>query len=127
MGESKKTAPVLRPPEQLEIQGFCAHSLSETYHTTYSGQISRYLSSGQQNAVPLKHLEVLTGWDSRTVRRAIEDERRAGVPILADNLTGYYLPATDEDTARCVRSMRHRAAEILKTAAAIERAQIKED
>ena len=51
----------------------------------------------------------------------IERERHEGVPILADNVTGYYLPATEHERAACVRSMRHRAMEILAAAEAIER------
>ena len=53
----------------------------------------------------------------------IERERREGRPILADNATGYYLPATEHERAACVRSMRHRAGEIMKSAQAIEQAE----
>ncbi|WP_242972709.1 hypothetical protein [Pseudoflavonifractor sp. An184] len=45
------------------------------------------------------------------------------MPICADNLTGYYLPATQEERTACVCSMRHRAGEIMRTARAIERAK----
>ena len=61
--------------------------------------------------------------DGRTVRLMIERERRAGTPICADNLSGYYLPATEDERAACVRSMRHRAGEIMRTARAIEQAE----
>ena len=67
--------------------------------------------------------EKLTGLDGRTVRLMIERERREGSPILADNATGYYLPATEHERAACVRSMRHRAGEIMKSAQAIEQAE----
>ncbi len=70
--------------------------------------------------MPRRELERLTGLDGRTVRLLIERERRKGVPILADNATGYYLPANEEEKAACVRSMQHRAKEILRTARAIE-------
>lgn len=43
----------------------------------------------------------------------IERERREGSPILADNATGYYLPATEHERAACVR---HRAAEAIDRA-----------
>ena len=86
-------------------------------------KIADLLSYGQENAVPRRHLEKLTGLDGRTVRLMIERERREGVPILADNATGYYLPATEHERAACVRSMRHRAGEIMKSARAIERAE----
>lgn len=86
--------------------------------------ISDYLNHGQQHAVPLRHLVSLTGLPDRVIRQTIERERRAGVPILSDNLTGYYLPDCPEETARFVGSMRHRAREILKTARAVEQGAI---
>jgi hypothetical protein len=51
----------------------------------------------------------------------ISAERRAGAAILSDNATGYYLPANEEEKARFVRSMRHRAKEILCAADAVEK------
>ena len=86
-------------------------------------KIADLLSYGQENAIPRRHLEKLTGLDGRTVRLLIERERRGGVPILSDNMTGYYLPATEYEKAACVHSMRHRAGEIMKSAQAIERAE----
>ena len=80
------------------------------------------LSHGQANAVSLRELEGITGLDGRTVRAMISAERRAGAAaILSDNVTGYYLPANGEEKARFVRSMRHRAQEILSAADAVER------
>ena len=86
-------------------------------------KISAFLSHGQENAIPRRELEKLTGMDGRTVRLMIEQERRGGTPICTNNLTGYYLPATEEEKTTCVRSLRHRAEEIMKTARAIERAK----
>ena len=86
-------------------------------------KISAFLSHGQENAIPRRELEKLTGMDGRTVRLMIEQERRGGTPICTNNLTGYYLQATEEERTACVRSMRHRAGEIMKTARAIEQAE----
>ena len=86
-------------------------------------EISSLLLPGRRNALSRRDLEAMTGLDGRTIRLMIERERREGVPILADNATGYYLPATEHEKAACVRSMRHRAGEIMKTARAIERAK----
>ena len=86
-------------------------------------KVSDLLNRGQENAVPLRHLKKLLEVDGRTVRLMIERERRAGIPICADNATGYYLPSTADEKAACVRSMRHRAGEIMKTARAIEQAE----
>lgn len=91
-----------------------------TNSTTWSGPISRFLSEGQQNAVPLRALEGLVGESGRAVRLLIERERRAGVPILSDNRTGYFLPANDEERDRFVRSMLNRSREIERTAHAVE-------
>lgn len=71
-------------------------------------KISDLLSCGRENAISRRELE----------------KRRKGVPILADNTTGYYLPATEHKRAACVRSMRHRAVEIMRTAEAIEGAEV---
>lgn len=90
-----------------------------------SGQalkISGLLSHGAENGVTLRHLEKLTDLPGREVRRQIERERRRGIPILSDNMSGYFLPSSEDEKARCVRSMRGRAREILRTAQAIEEA-----
>ena len=85
-----------------------------------NGIVSELLLHGQENAIPRRELESLTGWNGRMVRLAIERERRAGIPILSDNANGYYLPENSAERAQFVRSMRNRAAEILKTAQAVE-------
>lgn len=84
-------------------------------------KIADLLRYGQANAVPLRDLAGITGLDGRVVRAMIAAERRAGAAILSDNVTGYYLPANEEEKARFVRSMRHRAKEILCAADAVER------
>lgn len=84
-------------------------------------RIADLLSHGQENAVPLRQLMAETGADGRTIRGKIAAERLAGVPILSDNSTGYYLPGNEGGREQFVKSMRHRAGEILKSAAAIER------
>lgn len=70
----------------------------------------------------LSDLHRLTGKDKRVIRAEIQQERLSGTPILSDNLSGYFLPANEDERERCVKSLRHRAGEILKSAAAIERA-----
>lgn len=84
-------------------------------------KIADLLCYGQANAVPLRDLAGRTGLDGRTVRAMISAERRAGAAILSNNQTGYYLPANEEEKARFVRSMRHRAKEILCAADAVEK------
>ena len=81
--------------------------------------ISSLLMSGEENAVPLHDLAGLTGLDARKVRRLIQRERLAGIPILANCRSGYFLPADAAEKERCARSMLARAAEIKRTAEAI--------
>lgn len=92
-------------------------------NTSASGrqiQVSDFLLHGQENAVPRRHLRQIIGLSDRELRRRIQDERLAGVPILSDNQSGYYLPADDGERARFIRSMRSRAREIEAVAAAVE-------
>ena len=127
MPKKWKTRPAGGTAERAGQEKQQTRSNSQKQHTTWEddGQrkVSDLLGRGQENAVSRRHLEKLTELDGRTVRRMIERERREGVPILADNATGYYLPATEHEKAACVRSMRHRAGEIMRTARAIERAK----
>ena len=90
-------------------------------YTTDAGPIPRLLSHGRENAIPLRHLTAMTKLDGRAVRAMIAAERLAGVPILADNSTGYYLPGDDAEKLQFSRSMKHRAKEIERAAEAIEK------
>lgn len=99
------------------------HSYPQSTTSLPLGQdahIAKLLSVGAGHAIPLHDLVALTGWSEREVRRQIERERRRGVPILSDNMSGYFLPANENELAQFIKSMRHRAGEILKSAAAIE-------
>ena len=90
-------------------------------YTTDAGPISRLLSHGRENAIPLRHLTAMTKLDGRAVRAMIAAERLAGVPILSDNSTGYYLPGDDAEKLQFIRSMKHRAKEVERAAEAIEK------
>ena len=103
-------------------------SLSISNNSTKSvksrgGGISSLLMMGAENGLHLQDLVRITGQTERAVRRQIHAERRRGVPILSDNVCGYFLPSTDEERAACVRSLRHRAREILRAARAIEQGE----
>ena len=84
------------------------------------GEIASVLGIGPDSAIKLSDLTRLVGRDERTVRLMIEAERRRYVQIVSDNARGYWISASQDETMRCVRSMRHRAAEILKTAQVLE-------
>ncbi len=87
-------------------------------------KIADLLGHGQNAAVPLRHLKELAGLPGREVRRLIQAERLRGVPILSDNISGYYLAADVQEQERFIRSMRGRASEIEAVAAAVEKAVI---
>lgn len=93
---------------------------SHTNFTTEQGPISRYLLEGQENGLHLQDLVRITGLTEREVRQQIHRERRQHIPILSNNRDGYFLPGSSQERAACVRSMRHRAGEILAAARAIE-------
>lgn len=129
MRENKKARPTVGAAEQAGKAAAYVRAAASKSHCTSNpavGQIfiSDYLSAGQENAVPLRHLKEVMGTDGRTARLMIQRERLAGIPILADNQTGYFLPATEEEKQRCVRSMKHRAKEVERVAKAIESAEI---
>ena len=126
MSAKEKARPGAGTPERAAETTACRASIPIFDCTTAAKgrqrKVSDCLSSGRENAVPLRHLKKLMETDGRTIRLMIQKERLSGMPICADNLTGYYLPASDEERTAFVRSMRHRAAEIMRTAEAIERA-----
>ncbi|MFR5889225.1 MAG: hypothetical protein ACLUFK_12030 [Oscillospiraceae bacterium] len=66
-----------------------------------------------------EQLSRLTGIDKRTIQSLISAERLRGVPICSDTVNGFYMPADDEEKARCVRSLRRRGIEILRVAEAM--------
>ena len=128
MGDKKKARPSAATPERAKEKESAsrADTTSKPQFTPNSpgGQrkIADLLSYGQENGLHLRDLVKLTGWPEREVRAQIHRERRKHIPILSNNRDGYYLPGDEQERAACVYSMRHRAAEILAAARAIERA-----
>lgn len=87
-------------------------------------KIADFLSKGESHAVPLRHLRELLHLPARTVRLMIRAERLAGTPILESSKAdgGYFMPENDHERDLCARRLRHRAAQIIAVADAIERA-----
>lgn len=127
MNRHKKSRPSAGTPGRQAGTGTCDRaSISTEQFTTRErvrqpGKIERLLSPGAENALPLRHLVKLTGLPARQVRQLIQVERLRGVPILADNHSGYFLPGTPRDVEEFARSMRHRAEEIIRAANAVQR------
>lgn len=129
MNRTKKAAPVDQTEggegcQQMAFAGVFGYDSDFITGRTDPQGISDYLMHGAVNAVPLRELCRLTGLDERAVRVKIHKERLAGVPILSNCRTGYYLAGTNAEKDRCVKSMLHRAAEIAKAASAIEAAEV---
>lgn len=128
MRNKNKARPGAATPERVEgkraIIGAAVNPTAQFTTPSPAGQrsIADLLGVGRENAITRRDLERLTGLAPREVSLAVERERRSGVPILADG-SGYYLPASHDERAACVRSLRHRAREILITARSVERAE----
>ena len=87
--------------------------------------IERFLLYGRENALPVRELERLTGLRRRQISKAVQDARRHGVPVLATaNPGGYYLAATEDEKAQCIRSLRHRENETRLTRICLEYARV---
>lgn len=129
----RETAPALqRQDGQVETEP-ASQAVPHLHHKdttpTPQGQavkVADFLSRGETNALPLRHLRDLLHLPARTIRLMIRAERMNGTPILESSKAdgGYYLPGNDHERARCVQSLRQRAAEIVKVADAIEGAGI---
>ena len=87
-------------------------------------RIADLLSPGAESAISRRDLMALTGLRDRELRRQIEVERRQGVPILSDNINGYWLSDDPAEIKKFSRSMRRRAAEIRLTAMRVAKAVI---
>lgn len=130
MSTNKKARPDTAIPERERMGAETGQDTTSTINDTTptpSGQavkIADLLGHGQNAAVPLRHLKDLAGLTGREVRRMIQAERLRGVPILSDNISGYYLAADVQEQERFIRSMRGRASEIEAVAAAVEKAVI---
>lgn len=126
MNKAEKSRPlVTQETGRVETAAFsgavisCNHSITDGAERQ-PGFIARLLSHGAENGMTLSDLHRLTGKDKRVIRAEIQQERLSGTPILSDNLSGYFLPANEDEREQCVKSLRHRASEIFRTAAAIE-------
>ena len=130
MNRHKKTHPTAATVERVEAGAETGQATTSTTNDTTptpTGQavkISDLLGHGQSAAVPLRHLKELAGLPGREVRRMIQSERLRGIPILSDNISGYYLAGDAQEQEKFIKSMRGRAAEIEAVAAAVEKAVI---
>ena len=118
------------PTRAVETEAPCKMTTaSNTNSTTPAAEnqpfrVADLLSPGAESAIPRRDLMALTGLRDRELRRQIEVERRQGVPILSDNINGYWLSDDPAEIKKFSRSMRRRAAEIRLTAMRVAKAVI---
>ena len=128
MSTEKMACSSAATPERVEAGAETGQATTSTDDfTTATGsrqRISDLLGHGQSAAVPLRHLKELAGLPGREVRRMIQAERLRGIPILSDNINGYYLAGDAQEREKFIKSMRGRAAEIVKVAEAVGRGTI---
>ena len=128
MSTEKMACSSAATPERAEAGAETGQATTSTDDfTTATGsrqRISDLLGHGQSAAVPLRHLKELAGLPGREVRRMIQSERLRGIPILSDNISGYYLAGDAQEREKFIKSMRGRAAEIVKVAEAVGRGTI---
>ena len=99
-----------------------AHSITEGKERQLPKlQVSDLLPHERENALKLRDLKELFSMDSRTIRSLIQRERQH-VPILSDNLSGYWISDDAAEVQKFTASMRHRARQIWATAAHVEKA-----
>lgn len=81
--------------------------------------IQKFLGHGKSNAISgRKLLELFGGKDLRTVSKAVECARRAGIPVCATTSPdgpGYYIAANADELSNYIHSLDHRLKEIRVT------------
>lgn len=131
MSKRKETRPGADTPRRATMEaetGKTTASKSDKSDFTIPASVGQavhiadLLSHGAENGVGLQDLVSMTGLSEREVRQIIRRERLAGVPVLSDNLSGYFLPGNTDEIVQCAISLRSRAHEILRTANAIAKA-----
>lgn len=87
-------------------------------------RLQNFLGHGKDNAIPgRKLLELVGGKDLRTISKAVEAARRAGIPICATTSSdgpGYYIASNTEELSGYLRSLDHRLREVRTTRTHLE-------
>lgn len=122
MGKNKKAPVGAGTPTGAMGSGLATSFPNQEYTTAPQKRlgISNLLQYGCENGLHLSELVQLTGWTEREIRRVIQQERKAGELILSDNKSGYFLPASEHEVRRFIRSMSNRSREIADVSRAAE-------
>ena len=83
--------------------------------------IEDFISDNPENAITARRLAEIIGGSVRDVMQAIQDRRRAGVPIIGERGAnpGFYLTSDSAQIENYCRRLKHEAREIERTADAV--------
>lgn len=97
---------------------------SDSSISSQQSRVKNFLGHGKCNAIPgRKLLELVGGKDLRTISKAVEATRRAGIPICATTSPdgpGYYIASNTDELSGYLRSLDHRLREVRTTRAHLE-------
>lgn len=124
----KKAIPVGDATGRARAGAETSRDTTSTKHDTTVGEnrqfrIADLLLRGEENALPLRHIKQFVNLPGREIRRQIQMEREAHIPIVSGR-NGYYIAANNMEKDRFVRGMKRRANEIIKVVAAVGKAKI---
>lgn len=78
--------------------------------------IIAYIPAGRDNRITREKLSRLTGRTDRLNRKAIEEARKAGIPVISSSYDrGYYIAETQEEIDSLLRETWARIRSLLKT------------
>lgn len=78
--------------------------------------IIAYIPAGRENRITREELSRLTGRADRLNRKAIEEARKAGVPVISSSHDrGYYIAQSSSETDKLLREIWARVRSLLKT------------
>ena len=122
MTKSKKALVGDRTPARATETAACSGAaISDFYFTTppKARQVSAYLPVGAGNAISGRTLATLLGFkDVRQLSKAVERERRRGVPICAavsGDSRGYFLASSPDELSAYLKALDHRLREVRRT------------
>ena len=126
MTRQKKAARVLRHQdggEQTRLDGFDELPTIDftTMFSPAQGSIAALLPRSRKDALTTGELARITGQPSRQITKRICFERRHGAPIVSDPGAGFWLAGDAKEARACAAALHRRAAQIHKTARALER------
>ena len=106
---------------QILLTGFKPKKDYITGFAPAQDTVASVLCRGRENALTAREIARITGLPFRSVTLKICAERRAGAPILSDSRNGFWLAEDETEVKHCVNALHARAAQIHRTARALEK------